>query len=264
MKMKKIYTSIGRYTLLLLLLSSPRALLSAGQTSGDVLNKGIGGNSTADLLRRLGPDLMAHGPDLVIIMAGTNDLLNSGKMVPLATYLRQMRKIADTLLQSGIEVVLISPPPVDTNYLLLRHPPSAFAIPPNEKLSIARDSLRTLCAEKELLFIDLFRAFEKRRLPRHNRDKIIRNEANSQSKDGVHMTAKGNELLAKIIHNGLLQRYKYLHLYRIICFGDSLTYGPFVDGEGTTSGDTYPAVLSRLIRNSPKKSFHKSRTSLGT
>ena len=38
-----------------------------------VLNRGIGGNTTADLLQRLEPDVLAEKPDVVVMMIGGND-----------------------------------------------------------------------------------------------------------------------------------------------------------------------------------------------
>ncbi|WP_372934509.1 hypothetical protein [Mariniphaga sediminis] len=38
--------------------------------------------------------------------------------------------------------------------------------------------------------------------------------------------------------------------FKIICFGDSLTFGVYMKGEGTAEGDTYPAILKQLITRS--------------
>jgi hypothetical protein len=32
-----------------------------------------------------------------------------------------------------------------------------------------------------------------------------------------------------------------------VCFGDSITFGQHVDGEGTATGGTYPGVLARML-----------------
>jgi len=47
---------------------------------GQVINSGIKGNTTTDILGRLKKDVLDKKPDLVILMVGTNDMLNSKKM----------------------------------------------------------------------------------------------------------------------------------------------------------------------------------------
>ena len=41
----------------------------------EVINAGVGGNSSANLLKRVHEDVIAKQPDLVILMVGTNDAL---------------------------------------------------------------------------------------------------------------------------------------------------------------------------------------------
>jgi acyl-CoA thioesterase-1 len=40
----------------------------------EVVNSGIGGDTSGGLLGRFYPDVVQHGPDIVLILAGTNDL----------------------------------------------------------------------------------------------------------------------------------------------------------------------------------------------
>ena len=42
-------------------------------------------------------------------------------------------------------------------------------------------------------------------------------------------------------------RQNWQAVSRIACFGDSITYGVYVAGEGTASGETYPAFLARKL-----------------
>ena len=50
-----------------------------------IINSGIGGNNTVDLLKRIDKDCLAYKPDLTILMIGTNDM-NSQKHVLLPEY----------------------------------------------------------------------------------------------------------------------------------------------------------------------------------
>ena len=218
-----------------------------GQPAGFVWNKGVAGNSSSDLLARVKPDVIDLYPDMVIVMAGTNDLLNSNKMVTVAELTDNLERLTDSLSRHGIDVVLVSPPPVDSAYLFSRHNPNVYVLPPNDLLSEAGAAMQLLCQKKGYLFIDAYNFFKSRGIPRHNDDDIIRNIRNSGQKDGVHFTQKGNAVLATLIFKRLSEKYGHLNRLKIICFGDSLTYGAYMDGKGTATGSTYPAVLKGLL-----------------
>jgi len=223
------------------------------QTAGFICNKGIAGNSSSDLLRRLNHDVIDLNPDLVIIMIGTNDLLNSKKMVSVSELIRNLERLSNSLIQHRIDVVMISPPPVDSLYLFERHDANSYPLPPNELLKEARTAMRYLCQKNKFLFIDSYNFFKSNGIPQHNKDEIIRNVKNSGQKDGVHFTITGNALLAHLIFEKLSEKYDHLSRFKIVCFGDSLTYGAFMEGEGTATGDTYPAALEKLITQFLKK-----------
>lgn len=111
-------------------------------------------------------------------------------------------------------------------------------------------SMAKLAADRDLIFIDLQSEFIARGLPRHNADEVIMNVMNSGYADGVHPTAEGYAFIGKLIYDRLLKEKLFHKDIKIVCFGDSITYGSRVEGAGTSTGDTYPAVLLRLIEQS--------------
>ena len=84
-------------------------------------------------------------------------------------------------------------------------------------------------------------------VPSHNSDSLINNVNNSGLRDGVHPTSHGYRIIAQEIFNKLLLDGKIKKDVKIICYGDSITFGVHVAGEGTTNGETYPAFLKRMI-----------------
>jgi lysophospholipase L1-like esterase len=62
------------------------------------------------------------------------------------------------------------------------------------------------------------------------------------SADGVHLTSSGHKALAECFF--LASEIK--GPATIVCLGDSVTWGAGVKGSGTTTGETYPAYLSRI------------------
>lgn len=82
--------------------------LSAGGRLRVIQNSGIPGNTTAQMLARIEPDVLALNPSVCIVMGGTNDVAQS---VPLATYIDNMTEIMDRLQAAGIRPVVLTIPP---------------------------------------------------------------------------------------------------------------------------------------------------------
>ncbi|WP_343746943.1 GDSL-type esterase/lipase family protein [Chitinophaga sp.] len=217
-----------------------------------VINKGIGGNSTSDLLARVEKDVVALRPDLVIMMAGTNDMVNSQKLVPFVQYAAQYRQLVRRVRQSGAAVVLVTPLPVDTGYLFMRHQRGLYDMDPNRRIDSARAVVQGIAATERVYCLDLHQVFVDRGEPGRTAASLIVNAANMGREDGVHPTAAGYQLIAAELYAYLKAHRLLRRHHRILCFGDSITYGAFMDGAGTDSGDTYPAVLKRLLDHSLK------------
>jgi lysophospholipase L1-like esterase len=75
---------------------------------GYARNAGISGNTTAQMLARIGTDIDPYDPDWCLVLGGTND---AGTGVPLATYAANIAAIVDNLKGRGIRPVLITPFP---------------------------------------------------------------------------------------------------------------------------------------------------------
>lgn len=214
-----------------------------------VLNKGVGGNSTNDLLKRLETDVLNERPNLVILMVGTNDLLNSGKMISYDSYTSNLNTIVQTLKSNNIQVIMLSPPPVDSVYLFQRHDKKIFKESPNVKMNSARKIVEQIANENKALYINIYEAFNSKGLPIHNEDLYIRNVKNSNVKDGVHPTPLGYKLIAETVFQ-YLEENKLSHKYhKIICFGDSITKGAGAKGGGPFNGENYPSFLNQMINN---------------
>jgi len=208
-----------------------------------ILNSGESGNNTADLLLRMEKDVLSLQPDIVLLMVGTNDMLNSSKMLTYETYHDNLKQIISNL--GNTKMVLVSPPTVDEIYLYERHESSHYTQKPNLKLdSISRIMEDLSNSYPNIGFVDIHRVFREKNLPRHDQDRYIQNQSNSKKRDGVHPTSKGQRLIAKSIFLFLKESNWLEKDSVIVCFGDSITYGKNVEGEGTSNGKTYPAYLS--------------------
>ncbi|MFD1142030.1 GDSL-type esterase/lipase family protein [Larkinella insperata] len=202
-----------------------------------VINAGVGGNNTVDLLARMEKDCLAHRPELTILMVGTNDM-NSKKHVPLPEYEKSLRQIVSALRAARSQVMLMTILPVYEPYLMTRHDP-AFYQPEGHAARKVRvnETIRNVAADHKLPLLDMHHIFEKVGNIGLEASSLIKNEANSQKTDGIHPTPEGYRTMAVAVHTFLTQNQ--LLKNRIVCFGDSITIG---DG----NGKNYPAYLQQL------------------
>ena len=79
-----------------------------------VVNRGISGQTTAQMLVRFWPDVVALKPSTVHIMAGTNDLAENTGYVSDEAYKSNIRAMVTLARENGISVILGSIPPADS------------------------------------------------------------------------------------------------------------------------------------------------------
>ena len=206
----------------------------------EVINSGVGGNNTIDLLARIDKDCLAYKPDLTILMVGTNDM-NSKKYVPLKEYETNMRKMIDMILQAGSKILLMNLLPVYEPYLMTRHNPGFYQPEGHTGRKLAMNNLiKNLALEYKLSFLDLHTIFEKVGNIGLEANSLIKNEMNSQTKDGLHPTPEGYRLIGVTVYEHIINQH--LPTNKIVCFGDSITIG-----DGKPEGVNYPAYLKKLL-----------------
>lgn len=219
------------------------AATAAWQQAGEatvVVNAGIGGNNTRNLLQRLDADCLSHQPALTIVMIGTNDM-NHGKYVPPGEYRQNLQQLAEKIQHSGSRLLLLSILPFYEPYLLTRHPASFFA-PEGAaaRRSQVNQVIQAVAQQQQADYLDTGSLFEKVGKIGEDKDCLLRNTANSGVTDGVHPTPNGYRFLALAISQYILLRQ--LPAGRIVCFGDSITRG-----DGSADKESYPAYLKKLL-----------------
>ena len=207
-----------------------------------VVNAGVPGNNSFDLIARLTEDVLAEAPDTVILMCGTNDMLNSRKSVPYERYESNLDRIISVLQKENIRVVLMTVPPCYEPFLLKRHPAEFFTPQaPNRKLEKLNGIVRKLAAKRQCPVVDLWTLFSERGNIGADRSSWLRNNANGKSLDGIHPVSIGYRNIAEAVA-ATLKQAGYTPK-TIVCFGDSITCGI-----GAAKPDeSYPAVLEKLL-----------------
>ena len=211
----------------------------------EVVNKGVGGNSTRDGLARYARDVERAATVHLILCFGMNDALNSAKLVPLEQFRANLQQMIDRARKAGVRtIVLATPNPIVAHYVKKRHP----SHPETDLaawLAAYGRAVREIAAANRLPLVDLDERFRSVQPDMEARDSLVRNLANSGSADGVHPTAAGYEAMAGWVAAALGEAVRPGD--RVVCFGDSITFGAHMRGAGTATGDTYPAWLAAVL-----------------
>lgn len=207
----------------------------------DIINSGVGGNNTVDMLKRMEKDCLIHKPKLTILMVGTNDM-NSVKHVPLPEYEQNLKEMVNRIKATKSKVLLMTILPCYEPDLLTRHP-EAFYEP--EGVSGRRkqinDVVRKIAAEYKTYLLDLEHRFAAIGKIGTDKDSLIQNLANTNKRDGIHPTANGYRFIGLTVYDFITDHK--LPASGIVCFGDSIT-----KGDGSIDKDSYPGFLSKLLK----------------
>lgn len=159
------------------------------------LNRGIGGQTTPQMLVRFRQDVINLHPKVVVILAGTNDIAgNTGPMrnedieVNYASF-------AELARVHGIRVVYSSILPVH-NYT--ERAKDFYAQRPQARILSLNDWLKDYCAKNGIIYLDYFSALvdDKGMLKKDLAD------------DGLHPNAEGYKIMAPLAETAIAKALK--------------------------------------------------------
>ncbi len=123
------------------------------------INRGIGGQTTPQMLIRFRPDVIDLKPKVVVILAGTNDIAGNTGPMRIQDIENNLSSMAELARLHGIHVVLSSVLPVN-NY----HPETEFLFeqrPISEILELNK-WLKSYCARNGHIYLDYYGAMTDR------------------------------------------------------------------------------------------------------
>jgi predicted GH43/DUF377 family glycosyl hydrolase len=176
-----------------------RKYLSEVSPGTEVLNAGIGGHKSNDMLARFDRDVLQKKPDLITISVGVNDVWHGfdaehpqgggPRSVPLEQYRANVDSMVTQGQAAGATVVILSPTVI---YEDLGNTQNAI-------LTSYIATLRDIARQRGCLFVDLMGAFA----TQIDLNRTTGSTANLLTGDGVHMNDWGNRLMATTILRAL-------------------------------------------------------------
>ncbi|WP_300350612.1 GDSL-type esterase/lipase family protein [Clostridium sp.] len=145
------------------------------------INKGINGDTSTGILSRIYQALISCRPDICLIMCGSNDLL-IGKSIK--SIMENIELITKDCLGLGVIPIIMAPPKIYGNLALERWDSSLNYDEINSQLENFSKELKDFSFENNFKFIDITNS-----LPFHI----------SNYSDGLHLSIKGNEIVAEIV-----------------------------------------------------------------
>lgn len=117
----------------------------------DYINRGIGGQTTPQMLLRFRPDVIDLKPKVVIILAGTNDIAGNTGYTSLETIIGNIKSMAEIADSNGIEVIISSILPA-IEYLWKPN------LKPSIKIISINKALKSYAEKNDFIYLDYFSA----------------------------------------------------------------------------------------------------------
>ena len=150
---------------------------------------GISGHKSNQMLGRLEKDVLSKKPDWMTLSCGVNDVWHGARGVKLEDYKKNMTAIVDQAQAAGVKVMIL------TSTMIKEDQKNDL----NGKLLPYNTFLKELAKSKGCLFADLNTEMQDA-LKTFPKDAA---KGNQLTRDGVHMNAYGNIMMA----NGVLKAF---------------------------------------------------------
>lgn len=156
------------------------------ESSCDVINKGINGDTSGGMLARLNRDVLEHQPDLVFLMGGANDfIMGCGLGVVRANLMAMVHQ----MYHARIPVILGIEIAGDSAHVRPDWQQLADFCQVNEKIRAMAEWLPGFCGAFQIPYVDLYREF----------GDAVRGREAEFFIDGVHPNVRGHRLIADSI-----------------------------------------------------------------
>ncbi len=153
------------------------------------INAGVAGHSSAQGLRRIEKDVLAHHPDVVVIFFGTNDARVDAPRVHATprTYQANLNHMVAKIRATGAAIVICTLPPVNESTYFTRHDRADYQ---------AAGGLANLWNAYRQAALDTAKTHQ---LPVVDLNRELLETPEWMHKDGIHPSPAGNAIIAKLV-----------------------------------------------------------------
>jgi lysophospholipase L1-like esterase len=163
------------------------------------INRGIGGQTTPQMLIRFRPDVIALGPKVVVILAGTNDIAGNTGPTTLSAIEDNLASMAELARAHGIRVVLASLLPVsDYEHDKDGKPRLQTQRRPPAQIVELNRWIKQYAAANGHIYLDYYTAMA-------DEKGMLKDEL---SDDGLHPNAKGYQVMAPLAEEAIKKALK--------------------------------------------------------
>ncbi|HWP42941.1 MAG TPA: SGNH/GDSL hydrolase family protein [Blastocatellia bacterium] len=162
------------------------------------VNRGIGGQTTPQMLIRFRPDVIALKPRVVVILAGTNDIAGNTGPTTLEAIGDNLASMAELARANNIRVVLASLLPVSDYEMRDGKQIIQTGRRPPEKIKALNEWIREYAARNGHTYLDYYSAMV-------DEKGFLREEL---SDDGLHANARGYAVMAPLAERAIAEALK--------------------------------------------------------
>ena len=147
----------------------------------NLLNRAINGSTSTDMLSRFTVDVIYKNPNIIFIMAGTNDFLCNRSLNSVLDNIELMVKEG---LATTKDIIIGIPPTIIKEMAYSKFSKTDTYNYTLKNLALLKDALINLCSKYSIKYLDFYT------VTLNNLDKDI-------FLDGIHLNKKGNDLILK-------------------------------------------------------------------
>lgn len=156
-----------------------------------IINRGISGQTTSQMLIRFRPDVIALKPKVVVILAGTNDIAENQGPATLEQIAGTIYSMAELAKEHKIKVVLCSVLPANS-YSWREE------IEPADKIIALNELIKAYAKKNKLIYVDFYPAMV-------NNDKGLKKE---YGRDSVHPNLEGYHVMEPLVLEAIIKALK--------------------------------------------------------
>lgn len=150
------------------------------------INRGIGGQTTPQMLLRFRADVVNLKPKIVVILGGTNDIAGNTGPMSLDMIMDNIISMCELAKFNSIKVILSSVLPSDDF-------PWRKGLKPNEKIPKLNELIKTYALENNIAYLDYFSAMV------DDKNGLLE----KYTYDGVHPNTEGYQAMAPLAKSAI-------------------------------------------------------------